>query len=133
MQISSRIAGLSPSGVTGDLPAAVREIRESLVKDSPLCLVFTRLDLANSELLTEGVRQLSIVGTRLRRRLVPIVVGVSAYHCIQPANWYDRNAQLLLELSTRPVVRALHGVGAKVLEWRPAEEEGSAEGLDWHE
>ncbi len=85
-----------------------------------MCLVFTRLDLADPEPLKDGIRQLSISRSKSKRRPQPIVIGVNGYQCVQARDWYERNAQLLLYLSTRPLVRDLHARGAKVLEWQPA-------------
>ena len=93
-----------------------------------MCVVFTRLDLPETEPLTAGVRWLAIVGLRSGRRSAPIVVGVNGYHWIQPADLYERNAVMLLHLGTRPLVGSLHAAGAKVLEWKPATDSGSSNG-----
>ena len=123
IRISRVIAGITPGDSPGDLFGAVQNIRASLAKGSPLCLVFTRLDVTDPEPLKAGVKRLSTTGVRSRRRALPIVVGVNGYHCLQAGDWYERNAQMLLYLSTRPLVKALHSRGAKVLEWQPAEVE----------
>ena len=120
IRISRAVANLTPCESGGGLLGAVQQIGGSLVKDTPLCVVFTRLDLPEPEPLTAGVKRLAIVGLRSGRRTAPIVVGVNGYHWIQPADWYERNAVMLLHLGTRPLVRALHAAGAKVLEWQPA-------------
>ena len=120
IRISGLLAGVNPTESFGGLMGAVRDIRGSLVKDSPLCLIFTSLDLTDPEPLKDGIRQLSISRAKSKRRPQPIVIGVNGYHCVQARDWYERNAQLLLYLSTRPLVRDLHARGAKVLEWQPA-------------
>jgi uncharacterized protein (DUF58 family) len=120
IRISGLLARVNPTESYDGLMGAVRDIRGSLVKDSPLCLVFTRLDLADPEPLKDGIRQLSISRAKSKRRPQPIVIGVNGYHCVQARDWYERNAQLLLYLSTRPLVKDLHARGAKVLEWQPA-------------
>ena len=128
IRISRAVTNLTPGQSGGGLLGAVQKIGGSLVKDTPLCVVFTRLDLPDPEPLTAGVKRLAIVGLRSRRRTAPIVVGVSGYHWIQPADWYERNAVMLLHLGTRPLVRSLHAAGAKVLEWQPATDSGSYPG-----
>ena len=125
IRISGLLAGVNPTESYDGLIGAVRDIRGSLVKDSPLCLVFSRLDLTDPEPLKEGIKQLSISRAKSKRRPQPIVIGVNGYHCVQARDWYERNAQLLLYLSTRPLVRDLHARGAKVLEWQPATPEAS--------
>ena len=125
MRISGVIAGVTPSGSEEGLIGAVQQIKASLVKDTPVCMVFTRLDLPDPEPLKAGVKRLSIAGLRSRRRTAPVVVGVSGYRCVEASDWYERNAQSLLYLSTRPLVRALHAGGARVVEWQPAEESGT--------
>ena len=125
MRISRVLAGLKPGDSTEDLLRAVQQIKKSLVRETPLSIVFTRLDLPDAEALKAGVRQLSIAGLRSRRRTAPMIVGVNGFQCLPTGDWYEKNAQALLYLSTRPLVRALQAGGARVLEWQPAGEPGS--------
>ena len=124
MTPSDSVEGHIEEGLIG----AVQQIRASLLRDTPLCMVFTRLDLPDPESLKAGVRRLSIAGLRSRRRTAPVVVGVSGYRCVDTSDWYERNAQSLLHLSTRPLVRALHAGGARVVEWQPAGGSGTYSG-----
>jgi len=110
---------LTPALPTDGLLGAVQRVGRSLVKDAPLSVVFTRLDMPEPETLKAGVRRLAIAGLRSRRRTPPIIVGIGGYHWIQTHDWYERNAASLLYLATRPLVKALHADGARVLEWRP--------------
>ena len=125
IRISNAIARLTPGTSTDGLLGAVQQVSRSLVRDTPLSVVFTRLDLPDPEPLKAGVRRLAIAGLRTRRRTPPIIVGVGGYHWMQTHDWYERNASSLLHLSTRPLVKALHAGGARILEWRPDDESGS--------
>ena len=126
IRISNTIARLTPAPSTDGLLGAVQRVGGSLVKDAPLSVVFTRLDMPDPETLKAGVRRLAIAGLRSRRRTPPIIVGIGGYHWIQTHDWYERNAASLLYLATRPLVKALHADGARVLEWRPNYESESS-------
>ena len=119
IRISNAIARLTPGPSTDGLLGAVQQVGRSLVRDTPLSVVFTRLDLPDPEPLKAGVRRLTVAGLRSRRRTPPIIVGVGGYHWLQTHDWYERNASSLMHLATRPLVKALHAGGARVLEWRP--------------
>ena len=125
IRISDAIARLTPTPSTDGLLGAVQQVRRSLVKDAPLSVVFTRLDMPDPEPLKAGVRRLASAGIRSRRRTPPIIVGIGGYHWIQTHDWYERNASALLHLATRPLVKALHADGARVLEWLPDYQSGS--------
>ena len=125
IRISNAVARLNPGSSTDGLLGAVQQVSSSLVKDTPLSVVFTRLDLPDPEPLRAGVRRLAIVGHRSRRRTPPVIIGVGGYHWMQTHDWYERNASSLLHLATRPLVKALRADGAKVVEWRPSDESGS--------
>ena len=125
IRISNAIARLTPSPSTDGLLGAVHQVRGSLAKDTPLSVVFTRLDLPDPETLKAGVRRLAIAGLLTRGRTPPIIVGVGGYDWMQTHDWYERNASSLLYLATRPLVKTLHAYGARVLEWRPDQDSGS--------
>lgn len=126
IRISNAVARLTPGPASDGLLGAVQRVGGALVKDTPLSVVFTRLDLPDPKLLQAGVRRLAIVGLRSRRRTPPIVVGVGGYHWMQTHDWYERNASSLMHLATRPLVKSLQSDGARVLEWRPSIDESGS-------
>ena len=125
LRISDAVSRLIPNHSTDGLIGAVEQVGAALAKDTPLTVVFTRLDLPDPEPLKTGVKRLALVGYRSRRRTPPIVIGVGGYHWIQTNDWYERNASSLMHLATRPLIRSLQSGGARVLEWRPSNPTGT--------
>ena len=121
--ISRELTELRPGASVENLRAAVEVSKAYLLRHKPLSIVITRLDSFPERPLVEGVRRLVQLSSRRgRKRPAIIIVGINGYFVAPETGDYHREAVQVTRIRTRSVVRWLHRVGARVMEWNPMEE-----------
>ena len=121
--LARELTELRPGSPTGNLTEAVERSKTHLLLHKPLSIVVTRLDTFPDRPLIQGVRRLVQLSSRRgRSRPAILVVGINGYFVAPETGDFHREAVNVTRVRTRAVVRWLHRVGVRVMEWNPLEE-----------
>ncbi|MBN1188624.1 MAG: DUF58 domain-containing protein [Dehalococcoidales bacterium] len=119
LKISRELLGLVAGKEYDRLPGAVEKCRDYILGYNPLCVVISGLDNRMGDSLIAGVRLLKKLRGRHKHKLPVIFINVAGYNLIPQRETFDRNAAVIMKLSTRPRITGLRSLGASVLDWNP--------------
>ncbi len=122
-RLTRELIDLKTSTRLDELPQAVEKCRKFILAHNALCVIVTRLDTRHAGLLVDATRKIMAIGSRWRRRRLPVmVVGIAGSELVPGKTGYEENTADFLRLQGRHVAGSLRHLGASVLEWNPQRE-----------
>lgn len=124
-QVSGIERALSPGEPDPDLslPLALRGLQPHLAGAKPFVIVITRVTPANADELVEAARRIRVLLAERRRLLPLLVVDVRALDLAPAPSPGWAAARVLVEHDDRASARRVAETGARVVTWRPGQED----------
>ncbi len=100
------------------LKEAIHSCRGHIIGTLPLFIIITMIDVAKTEGLFDGIRELHKYTGRLKRRPSVIVFNIRGYSVAAQSEEEEMAAEML-EIQNRQAYAALRRLGATVVTWNP--------------